>query len=177
MRERFHVELNFQPASLEENLAVLGSEQRLRRAYPASMPDPRPTSLVPTQSPKLRLANSRAHPCATNPAAIHGRGRSVGPPRSVSLRSLGFSPLAPIHGRGRGYAPQAASARPAGSEWPEPTRGIVRVNSFTLPKRQNRISWPLIFLHFPGRSERFDGRSKYLEFCSDNAHRRNDSTS
>ncbi len=22
---------------------------------------------------------------------------------------------------------------------------------------------------FPGRSERFDGRSKYLEFCSDNA--------
>ncbi len=48
-------------------------------------------------------------------------------------------------------------------------RGFVRANSFTLPKRQNRISRPLIFLHFPGRSERFDGRSKYLEFCSDNA--------
>jgi hypothetical protein len=47
--------------------------------------------------------------------------------------------------------------------------GIVRANSFTLPKRQNRISRPLIFLHFSGRSERFDGRSKYLEFCSDNA--------
>jgi hypothetical protein len=28
--------------------------------------------------------------------------------------------------------------------------GIVRANSFTLPKRQNRISWPLIFLHFSG---------------------------
>jgi hypothetical protein len=26
--------------------------------------------------------------------------------------------------------------------------GIVRANSFTLPKRQNRILWPLIFLHF-----------------------------
>jgi hypothetical protein len=51
----------------------------------------------------------------------------------------------------------------------DPKRGIVRANSFTLPKRQNRISWPLIFLHFSGRSERFDGRSKYLEFCSDNA--------
>jgi len=47
--------------------------------------------------------------------------------------------------------------------------GIVRANSVTLPKRQNRISRPLIFLFFPGRSERFDGRSKYLEFCSDNA--------
>jgi cytochrome c2 len=47
--------------------------------------------------------------------------------------------------------------------------GIVRASSFTLPKRQNRISRPLISLHFPGRSERFDGRSKYLEFCSDNA--------
>jgi hypothetical protein len=30
----------------------------------------------------------------------------------------------------------------------EHLKGIVRVNSFTLPKRQNRISWPLIFLHF-----------------------------
>jgi hypothetical protein len=29
-------------------------------------------------------------------------------------------------------------------------RGIVRANSFTLPKRQNRISRPLIFLHFSG---------------------------
>ena len=47
--------------------------------------------------------------------------------------------------------------------------GIVRASSFTMPKRQNRISRPLIFLHFPGPSERFDGRSKYLEFCSDNA--------
>jgi hypothetical protein len=47
--------------------------------------------------------------------------------------------------------------------------GIVRANSFTLPKRQNRFSRPLIFLHFSGRSERFDGRSKYLEFCSDSA--------
>ena len=28
--------------------------------------------------------------------------------------------------------------------------GIVRANSFTLPKRQNRISRPLIFLHFSG---------------------------
>jgi uncharacterized membrane protein HdeD (DUF308 family) len=47
--------------------------------------------------------------------------------------------------------------------------GIVRENSFTLPKRQNRISRPLISCISPGRSERFDGRSKYLEFCSDNA--------
>jgi DNA invertase Pin-like site-specific DNA recombinase len=30
------------------------------------------------------------------------------------------------------------------------SRGIVRANSFTLPKRQNRISRPLIFLHFCG---------------------------
>ena len=29
-------------------------------------------------------------------------------------------------------------------------KGIVRANSFTLPKRQNRISRPLIFLHFSG---------------------------
>jgi hypothetical protein len=29
-------------------------------------------------------------------------------------------------------------------------RGIVRANSFALPKRQNRISRPLIFLHFSG---------------------------
>jgi len=29
-------------------------------------------------------------------------------------------------------------------------KGIVRANSFTLPQRQNRISWPLIFLHFSG---------------------------
>jgi len=29
-------------------------------------------------------------------------------------------------------------------------RGIVRANSVTLPKRQNRISRPLIFLHFSG---------------------------
>jgi hypothetical protein len=50
-----------------------------------------------------------------------------------------------------------------------PGSGIVRANSFTLPKRQNQISRPLIFLHFSGRSERFDDRSKYLEFCSDNA--------
>jgi transposase-like protein len=28
--------------------------------------------------------------------------------------------------------------------------GIVRANSVTLPKRQNRISRPLIFLHFSG---------------------------
>ncbi len=28
--------------------------------------------------------------------------------------------------------------------------GIVRANSFTLPKRQNRISRPLIFLHLSG---------------------------
>jgi hypothetical protein len=28
--------------------------------------------------------------------------------------------------------------------------GIVRANSFTLPKRQNRISRPLIFLDFSG---------------------------
>jgi len=28
--------------------------------------------------------------------------------------------------------------------------GIVRANSFTLPKRHNRISRPLIFLHFSG---------------------------
>jgi hypothetical protein len=28
--------------------------------------------------------------------------------------------------------------------------GIVRANSFTLPKCQNRISQPLIFLHFSG---------------------------
>ena len=28
--------------------------------------------------------------------------------------------------------------------------GIVRANSFTLPKRQNPISWSLIFLHFSG---------------------------
>jgi hypothetical protein len=47
--------------------------------------------------------------------------------------------------------------------------GIVRANSFTLPKRQSRISRPLISCIFPARSERFDGRSKYLEFCSDNA--------
>jgi len=50
-----------------------------------------------------------------------------------------------------------------------PIDGIVRANSFTLPKRQNRISRPLIILNFSGRSELFDGRSKYLEFCSDNA--------
>jgi hypothetical protein len=50
--------------------------------------------------------------------------------------------------------------------------GIVRANSFTLPKRQNRISWSLIFLHFSGRSERFDGCYKYLEFYSDNARQR-----
>jgi phosphatidylserine/phosphatidylglycerophosphate/cardiolipin synthase-like enzyme len=30
------------------------------------------------------------------------------------------------------------------------SQGIVRVNSFTLPQRQNRISRPLIFLHFSG---------------------------
>jgi hypothetical protein len=29
-------------------------------------------------------------------------------------------------------------------------QGIVRANSFTLAKRQNRISRPLIFLHFSG---------------------------
>jgi transposase-like protein len=28
--------------------------------------------------------------------------------------------------------------------------GIVRANSFTLPKRQNRISWRLILPHFSG---------------------------
>ena len=32
----------------------------------------------------------------------------------------------------------------------EAQAGIVRVNSVTLPKRQNRISGPLIFLHFSG---------------------------
>jgi hypothetical protein len=31
-----------------------------------------------------------------------------------------------------------------------PRDGIVRANSVTLPKRQNRISRPLIFLHFSG---------------------------
>ena len=31
-----------------------------------------------------------------------------------------------------------------------PASGIVRANSFTLPTRQNRISRPLIFLHFSG---------------------------
>jgi hypothetical protein len=30
------------------------------------------------------------------------------------------------------------------------TLGIVRANSVTLPKRQNRISRSLIFLHFSG---------------------------
>jgi hypothetical protein len=34
-------------------------------------------------------------------------------------------------------------------EWRQ-LAGIVRANSFTLPKRQNRISWSLIFLHFSG---------------------------
>ena len=33
---------------------------------------------------------------------------------------------------------------------PMPPMGIVRASSFTLPKRQNRISRPLIFLHFSG---------------------------
>ena len=31
-----------------------------------------------------------------------------------------------------------------------PPGGIVRANSITLPKRQNPISWSLIFLHFSG---------------------------
>ncbi len=48
--------------------------------------------------------------------------------------------------------------------------GAVRAKSITLPKRQNRILPPVIFLVFRDQAERFDTFLKYSEFCSDSAH-------